>query len=45
MLKTTNDYNFELEDNDDALEACQIIGSSLDIHKNGILYLDEMVYY
>ena len=43
-FKAQEDFDFEYKEDDNVREKFEIIGIKMDIHKNGILYLKELVH-
>ncbi len=39
-----NKYEFQIEDKDDASEKFEILAMKMDLHKSGILFVNELVY-
>ncbi len=44
-VPTTEDFDFECKEEDTIREKFEIIGIQMDFHKNGILYLKELVLF
>ena len=42
-VKNSDDFNFEEGNTDELMEKFEVIGIKMDIHKNGTLYLKELV--